>query len=95
MDMSSEDLRLNPRRNESVKPRELDGQSCLFGIRVGEEHLGRLAVAENKSKRMRDRTKFFETFVPLLDGGLRAFEYYNIHRDTSDILPCHLESCTS
>ena len=56
MGMSSKDLRIDPRANGSVKPRELDRQSYLFGIRVGEEHHRRLAVAENESERMRDRT---------------------------------------
>ena len=50
MDMSSEDLRVDPRANGSVKLGELDSQSYLFGIRIGEKHLGRLAVSENKCK---------------------------------------------
>lgn len=87
MDMSSEDLRVDPRANGSVKLRELDGQSYLFGIRIGEEHHGRLAVSENKCERMRDRTKFFESFVPLLDAGLRVLEQDNVQRGTGDILP--------
>lgn len=87
MDMSSKVLRVDPRPNGSVKLSELDRQSYLFVTRIGEEHHGRLAVAESKCKRMRDRTKFFESFVPLLDTGLRAFERDNVHRGTGDILP--------